>query len=124
MGGRKAEGDISAASTSVNRWRCGAGLPAMRPRFLAGQGAQCLKMRRKPKDICDLRMTPSRIAQDISRCTFLSIAGHTLMLRLEQWLDQLASETKGRKSMRVLNKILFALSCTVMAQSAYAQQAS
>src|SRR3712207_5641183 len=32
--------------------------------------------------------------------------------------------TKGRKSMRVLNKILFALSCTVMAQSAYAQQAS
>src|SRR5215213_5369043 len=94
MGGRKAEGDISAASTSVNRWRCGAGLPAMRPRVLVRQRPRCLKMRQKPKDICDLRMTPSRIAQDISRCTFLTIAGHTLMLRLKQLLDQLASERR------------------------------
>jgi branched-chain amino acid transport system substrate-binding protein len=38
--------------------------------------------------------------------------------------QQQAARIKGKKTMRVLNKVLFALSCTVMAQGAYAQQAS
>jgi branched-chain amino acid transport system substrate-binding protein len=46
------------------------------------------------------------------------------MLRLQQRQDQSALGIKGRKSMRILNKLLFALSCTALASSAYAQQAS
>jgi branched-chain amino acid transport system substrate-binding protein len=46
------------------------------------------------------------------------------MLRLQQGQDQPALRIKGRKSMRILNKLLFALSCTALASSAYAQQAS
>src|SRR5918995_5285704 len=46
------------------------------------------------------------------------------MLRLRQGQDQSALRIKGRNSMRILNKLLFALSCTALASSAYAQQAS
>ena len=68
-------------------------------------------------------MTLSRIAMPAGVYTFLTIAKHALMLRLEHGRTN-GHHAKGRKSMRVLNKILFALSCTVLAQSAYAQQAS
>jgi len=68
-------------------------------------------------------MTFSRIAMPAGVYTFLTIAEHALMPRPNDgWINGLRA--KGRMSMRVLNKILFALSCTVMAQSAYAQQAS
>jgi branched-chain amino acid transport system substrate-binding protein len=63
------------------------------------------------------------IDRDRSVCTFLTIA-RSLMLWLQQGQDQSALRTMGRKSMRILNKLLFALSCTALASSAYAQQAS